>query len=181
VSNWFGAAIGQNNSATGFYGQTRGQNAVDRGRYGADCWASGKFVSNGDAEGCKTILRGTGSSTSAVPLTSDGAARGGANCINIPTNAAYSLRVTVQAFDHTTPTNAETWSGWAMMLTRGSGNAALVTASTPTPLTTGAVTGSAIAASADTGNQCLNLNFTPPTSNTDTWNVVATVESVETQ
>jgi hypothetical protein len=181
VSNWFGAAIGQNHQINGFYSQGRGQNAVDRGRYGADCWASGKFVSNGDAEGCKTVLRGTGSSTSAVSLTADGAARGGSNCINIPTNAAYSLRVTVQAFDHTTPANAETWQNWGMMLTRGSGNAALVTAATPTPLTTGTVTGSAIAASADTTNQCLILNFTPPTSNTDTWNVVATVESVEAQ
>lgn len=181
VNNWFGVALGQNNSVTGFYGQSRGFYATDRAHYGADCFASGRLAAAGDAQGCKTILRGTGSSTTAVPLTSDGAARGGANCINIPTNAAYSLRVTVQAFDHTTPANAETWSSWTMMLTRGSGNAVLTAASTPTPLTIGTVTGSAIAAVADTTNQCLNLNFTPPTSNTDTWNIVAMVESVETQ
>lgn len=181
ASNWNSFAMGQNSTADGFYSWSRGANAHARGRYGADCFASGRFVATPDAQGCKFVLRGTTSSTSAVALTTDGAARGSANCVNIPTNAAYSLRVTVQAFDHTTPANAETWSGWAMMLTRGSGNAALVTASTPTPLTTGAVTGSAIAAAADTTNQCLNLNFTPPTSNTDTWNIVATVESVEAQ
>ena len=38
-----------------------------------------------------------------------------------------------------------------------------------------------VAATADTTNGCLNISFTPPTSNTDTWNVVGYVQTVETQ
>jgi hypothetical protein len=36
-------------------------------------------------------------------------------------------------------------------------------------------------ATADTTNGCLNLSFTPPTGNTDTWHPVARVETVEVQ
>jgi hypothetical protein len=103
--------------------------------------------------------------------------------VNIPNNTAYSITIDVMAFDHTTVTKNETWTAWTGLLTRGANAAAtaLTMNATPTPLTNGTVTGSAIAATADTTNGCLNVSFTPPTSNTDTWNAVAKVVSLEVQ
>lgn len=172
---------GIHDTVSGTYGRGAGAYATDRGGYGADVWSSGEFLVQGDAETRKSVLRGTGSSTSAIRVTADGATAGSANCINIPTNAAFQLHVDIEAFDHTTPANNEEWGAWTGQLTRGASNAALTMATTPTPISNGTVTGSSISATADTSNQCLNLSFTPPTSNTDTWHVVARVRTVETQ
>ncbi len=169
--------------ASGFYGRTGGLFAADRARYATDCYASGRLAVLGDAQGCVGMLRGSGATGSAFRVTADGAAAGSANCVNIPNNSAYSLQVTITAFDHTTVTKSALWPAWTGLLTRGANAAATAVAmnTTPTPLTNGTVTGMAIAATADTTNGCLNVSFTPPTSNTDTWNVVARVETVEVQ
>lgn len=129
------------------------------------------------------VLRGTGASASAFSLTADKLAAGAQNCINIPNNTAYAIVVTLMALDHTTVSKNETWLNWGGLLTRGANAAstALTMQSTPTPLSNGTVTGSAIAASADTTNGCLTLQFTPPTGNSDTWNAVARVTTVEVQ
>jgi hypothetical protein len=178
-----GTVGGDTNGVSGSYGLATGYQATDRGRFGSRVFASGAFAAQGDAQAADFTLRGTGSTASAFRLTADGAAAGSANCINIPNNTAASLKVDVMAFDHTTVSKNETWQNWTMLLTRGASAAttALVAASTPTPLTNGTLTGSAIAATADTTNGCLNISFTPPTSNTDKWNVVARVQSVEVQ
>jgi hypothetical protein len=128
-------------------------------------------------------MRGTGATGSVFRLTSDNGTAGAADCINLPNNSGFQILVDVMAFDHTTVTKNETWSSWAGLLTRGASAAAtaVTMAGTPTPLTNGTVTGSAIAATADTTNGCLNISFTPPTSNTDTWNVVARVRTIEVQ
>jgi hypothetical protein len=52
---------------------------------------------------------------------------------------------------------------------------------TPTPITNGTVTGIAVSATADTTNGCLKLGVETPTTNTDTWNDVAQVTTVEVQ
>ena len=193
-----GAFAGHNNSVSGAYsgtvggeldtltGQTSGAtgtNATDRGRYSNFCQGGGEFAAVGDAQDCYTVLRGTGATGSAFRLTANAAVAGTNDCINIPNNSGYSITVTVMAFDHTTVTKNETWLNWGGLLTRGASAAATAVTmqSTPTPLTNGTVTGSSIAATADTTNGCLNISFTPPTSNTDTWNVVGYVQTVETQ
>jgi lysophospholipase L1-like esterase len=176
-------AIGDQSAATGNRSHARGTQATDRARYGADVWASNFLATRGDAQISTSVLRGTGNSTSAVRLTSDGAAAGSANCINIPNNTAYLVTIDVVAFDHTTVTKSESWSTWTGLLTRGANAAstAITMNTTPTPITNGTVTGSSIAATADTTNGGINLSFTPPSANTDTWNIVARVTAVEVQ
>jgi hypothetical protein len=129
------------------------------------------------------ILRGTGAAASAFRLTADGLAASAANCVNLPNNSAYSLLMTVTALDHTTVSKNEVWPLWTGLMTRGANAAStsLGLNTTPVPVVNGVLTGSAIAATADTTNGCLNISFTPPATNTDTWNVVARVETVEVQ
>lgn len=175
--------IGQSNLGDGTNAFAYGANGSTRLRYNVDCKGAVQFAVQGDSQSCVQTLKGTGNSTTAVRLTADGTAAGAANCVNIPNNTGYQLIVDVMAFDHTTVTKNEAWSLWAGLLTRGANAAstAITMATTPTPLSNGTVTGSAIAATADTTNGCLNLSFTPPTGNTDTWNIVARVRTVEVQ
>ncbi len=176
-------AMGTGLTASGTYSHVTGKDANDRGMLGKQCYGSGFLAASGDAQTCVSVMRGTGATGSAFRLTTSGAVAGGTNCVSPPNNSAFALIVTVTAFDHTTVGNNEIWPAWTGLMTRGANAAstALTMNTTPTPLTNGTVGGSAIAATADTTNGCLNISFTPPTANTDTWNVVARVESVEVQ
>jgi hypothetical protein len=178
---------GQANTAGGFASEVGGYNGNDRNRYLAQCVGFGAFAVQGDAQSCIIPLRGTGASTTAITLTSDGTNANGnspnPNCINIPNNTAYALTVTIMAFDHTTVSKNETWLSWGGLLTRGANAAstAVTMQTKPTPLTNGTVTGSDVSITADTTTGCLTTTFTPPTSNTDTWNAAARVQTVEVQ
>jgi hypothetical protein len=176
-------AEGSSNSSTGSYSRTEGFNSTDRARFGISCYATGDLAALGDAQTCFTVLHGTGASGSAIHLTSDGLVASGINCVNIPNNTAYAITVTLMAFDHTTVTKNETWLNWGGLLTRGANAAstAVTMQTTPTPLTNGSLSGSAVSVTADTTNGCLTTTFTPPTANTDTWNAVARVVTVEVQ
>lgn len=175
---------GQNNAITGtFSGMVGGAQMSDRGRYGSQTWGSGDFATVGDAQAGLFVLRGTGSTGSAFRLTADGAAAGSVNCINIPNNTMYILNMDLVAFDHTTITKNAAWPAWTGVMTRGANAAATAVTmnSTPTPLTNGTLTGQAIAVTADTTNGCVNISYTPPTSNTDKFNVVARIATTEVQ
>jgi hypothetical protein len=175
---------GSTNTVSGTYSQAGGYAGGDRGRFGTNCWANGFFAAQADSQTCRSTLRGTGAGAlTAYRLTADQAAAGSANCINIPNNSAYTLSVNITALDHTTVTKNESWGNWTGLMTRGANAAstAVTMATTPTPISNGTITGSTIAATADTTNGCLNLSFTTPTVNTDTWNIVARVETVEVQ
>ena len=179
---------GYNNVASGQYSVIPGGRlATDRGHIGAECYASGTLASQGDAQRCEYVLRGTTSTTATVTLTSDGlapgAVAGASNCVNIPTLTVYSLLIEVVASDRSNLANNETWNLWAGKLHRPTSAAttAIVMASKPTPLTSGTVAGSDIAAAADTTNGCLSLVFTPPTANAVRWDVVARVKTVQVQ
>lgn len=177
-------AGGQSNTVSGQFSTiVGGLRANDRGLYGGLCKASGFFAAQGDAQGCDYVLRGTTANTSAVTLTTDGGAASSTNCIDIPTLTGYSLNIDIEAFDHSAVANNEAWIGWAGKMHRPSSAATttVVMASAPTPLTSGTVTGSSVAATADTTNGCLNLSFTPPTGNADTWRVVARVHTTQVQ
>lgn len=179
----YGFASGFTTTADGQYSVARGGQVATRGRWGADCYGTGFLAVQGDAQICQHVMRGTGASTTAIRLNTSGGALNSASCISIPDSSAYSLVVNIMALDHTTVSKNETWAAWTGLLTRGAGvgTTALTMATTPTPISNGTVTGSAIAATPDTTNGCLNISFTPPTANTDTWNVVARVETVEVQ
>lgn len=185
ASNFGSFASGNGNISSGAYSSVWGENGNDGGRKFVQCLGSNDFAVTGDAQGCMSILRGSGSSASAFRLTAEGSAAGSQNCVNIPNNSSYSLGLEINAFDHTTVTKSINWYGWHRFMTRGANAASTAldsaNATPPTPLTNGTVTGASIAATADTTNGCLNISFTPPSGNTDTWNVVAKVQSVETQ
>lgn len=175
---------GQANITSGLFGSINGGlRATDRGHYGADCRANGFFAAVGDAQRCDELLRGTTSSTSAITLTADGNAASSINCINIPTATGYGMVIDIEALDHTTPANNEAWIGWVGNISRPSsvGTTSVGMGTKPTPLSNGTVTGSDISATADTTNGCLNLAFTPPTGNTDTWRVIARVRTIQVQ
>lgn len=171
---------GYGNTASGLYSVAMGLQST-AANHGQVAVSAGQFSAAGDAQAGLQVLRGTGASTTAFRLTADGAAASGVNCLNLAANQGMAIVVTIMAWDVTTVTRNEAWHSWAGLLTRGASAASttLTMAATPTPLTNGTVTGSAIAATADTTLGCLNLSFTPPTANTDTWRVVARVESVE--
>lgn len=175
---------GQSNQASGTAGAIPGGRlAFDRGSYGVECFATGDFATRGDAQRCTYILRGTTSNTSPVTLTSDQLAPSTINCVNTTTGTAYAIAIDVVALDESTKTNNEAWEGWVGKLAQpGNAGSTVVSMGTkPTPQTSGTVTGSDIAVSADTTNGCLALSFTPPTSNTDAWRMVATVRTVQVQ
>lgn len=173
VSNQIGTA--------GNYARIGGANGFHN-RYNADCWADIEILAAGDIQTCLQLLQGVTSSASAVRLTADGGAANGPNCLAISNseNATYALSIDITAVDHTNPSNFETWNTWTGLLSNGTGTTTIQMNSTPTPLTHGTVSGSAIAATADTSLKCLNLAFTPPTSNTDTWHIIAKITSIET-
>lgn len=176
-------ALGQGNTASGNNGFSEGIQAFDRGRYASQAFSAGQFSTSGDAEAANMVLRGSTSSTSSARLTADAGTAGAANCANIPDNTAATITLDIVALDHTAPANNEAWLTWTGFMTRGTGagSTAIAMNAAPTAKTNGTVTGSAIAATADTTNGCLNLTFTPPSGNADAWRVVARVATVEVQ
>lgn len=172
---------GAGNFPQGAYSTAAGLNSGDRARQTTHCVSSGEIAAQSDSQTCFMTFRGTTSNTSTVQLAGGTAGTVGAQSImNIPVNTAYTVTVELVAIDHTTPANTFSWVLPNGLLTRGAGNAAW-TAGTPVTLSTGAVTGLSVAASADATNEGLNITFTPPTSNTDKWNVTARVTTVEAQ
>jgi hypothetical protein len=152
-----------------------GKEYNDNAYFGGFTYSSGKLTNTGDAQTVFYVLRGSGSSTSAIRMTSDGNAAGSTNCVNIGTATKYGVTILLEATDVSNSANDYTWSLPVGNLTRTGGNAAWQ-AGIPAILSNGAVTGASVSASADTTNQCLNLSFTPPTGNSDTWHSVARVQ-----
>lgn len=182
-SGVYASGGGDNSLSNAYTSRVFGSQGTARAQIGADCWGGGALAIQGDAQKCDFVLSGTGASASAFRLTADHGAASATNCINIPNNTAFALTVTIVALDHTAVANNETWLTWGGLLTRGANAAstALTMATKPTPLTNGTVAGSDVTATADTTNGCLSLTFTPPTANTNTWNTVARVATVEVQ
>lgn len=182
--SYAGHAGGFNNVLTGTYsGGVGGAYASDTGRYGWFGFASGDIASTGDAQIGYHVLRGTGSSTTAIRLTADGATAGGSNCVNVGNSKAYSIKVSLHARDFTTAGSDYDWMLPQGEMTRdATASTTAISLGTPTTVSRGTVTGAGVTAAADTTNGCLNLSFTPPSANTtDVWHVVARVDTVEVQ
>lgn len=177
-------ALGQNSSVGGADSLVAGNGGTDRIRPLTNCWGGNEIAVQGDSQTCYTVLNGTGASTSAIRLTANSAAANAGDCVNIPNNTAYALTMDIVAFDHTTVTKNNSWNNLTGLLTRGANAASTtVTLTSATPAVTysnGAANGT-MSITADTTNGCLNVSWTPPALNTDTWNVVARVRTVEVQ
>lgn len=123
-------------------------------------------------------MYGTGASTSAIRLTTNGATAGPSNCFNALAAEGYSFSVQLIAQDLTTPANNFAWhlpigyfSAWL------GAASAVVRAGSPTAISNGNISGSAtnVSLTADTVNGCLNLSWIPPNGNADTWDVTALI------
>lgn len=176
------AALGSQGTASGSFSIVSGKQPTDRGRYATRCHGTGFFTNGSNIQECDQLLTNSTTNTSAARLTADGATAGSANCFNIPNNASYGLRIYLHARDKTTAGNDYDWSMSYGTLTRDANAASTAfTAGTVNIITRGTVTGASVSQTADTTNGCLNSTFTPPSGNTDTWDVVEVVSDVEVQ
>ena len=176
------SAFGSQSQASGIDGFVSGKQAIDRGYYNRHCQGGGYYTNGAQMQLCNSILTGSTTTTATSRLTADQNVASSTNCINLPNGTAYALQIDVMAFDKTAVSSAS-WNGWTGILMRGASAAATTwngTSGLPT-YTTATFVGLGLVASADTTNGCLSLVFTPPNSNTDTWDVIANVRSVETQ
>jgi hypothetical protein len=174
---------GINNIAGSFYTHATGGYA-NASSLGENCHAGGDFTTQGDAQDCTVVFRQSTSGSAAIRLTADANAAGGANCGNIYANQqTLALTIDVIAKDITTSGKYAAWSSLAAILDRGASSSAMtLTTASSTPaatLSVGTLTGMGLSLTADTTNSCLNITWTPPTSNTDSWQVVARVRSVD--
>ena len=69
----------------------------------------------------------------------------------------------------------------AALLQRTAGTVTMPFVGTPVSASTGAGSTASVSIAADDTNKCVALNFTPPTGNTDAWDVVAEVRTAEVQ
>jgi hypothetical protein len=129
---------------------------------------------------CTYVLYGETTGSGILQLTSDGTGSSNANnCVNLPTpiGSLAVVHIDVVARDRSTTANYVAWTGYNGIY--GSPSNASTTFATmgsvPTPVSAGTVTGTNIAATPDLTNGCLLLKWNPPNSNTDLWDVVASV------
>jgi hypothetical protein len=177
---------GSNIAGSGTYAVNSGLRTTDRAWYGGRCHSTGSLTDfSGDAQFCDQVLRCQAAATngSTCRATADNTTAGTTDVVNIPNNAAYTVTLDCVSMDRTTVGNNETWPAWTMLLTRGSNAAstALTTNTTPTPLTNGTVTGSTIAATADTTNGGLNVTFTSPSTNSHLWDFTCHAQTHQVQ
>jgi Pectate lyase superfamily protein len=183
--------------AAGFDSQARGTESVVFGSRGDDHARPGLFYSGqyfsqtGDSQMGVEVLEGSTSSTAAARLTYGQNVAGSDTCVNIPPNFTYGVSVDMVATDNTTVGHnySASWGGGSVaphLLTQGASASTTlfdgVTSAVAPDATrsNGAITGASSSIAADTTNGCLNLSFTPPSGNTDTWHIVATVRTTET-
>jgi hypothetical protein len=183
VTSTAGTAFGQQNTITGpFSSSPGGKGCLDRARSGNLCWSSSFIAAQGDAQLTSNTMWQTTSAASAVRLTTTGAVAAATNCITIPNNTAYGVHISLHGRNNSTPGTDYDWVLPNGMLTRDANAAStLWSQGTPVTLTRGTVTGVAVSVTADTTIGCLNVSFTPPTGNTDTWHIVARVDTTEVQ
>lgn len=163
----------------------------DHGRRTTMFLSPGKTNTAGDHQrsfgGLQAVVPGN---ATAVRLTADAGAASATNCINVPNSGGYALTgAYLLAFDRTTTTKSfsAVWGGSTAphIIARSVGaGTTLVDGVTSTiaadaTRSNGTLTGIGATIQADTTTGCLNMTFTPPTSNTDTWTLSGGVDTLE--
>jgi hypothetical protein len=174
-------AGGFNNLMNGqFSASPGGRSAQDFSRFGVFLFSCGGLgAGQGSAQFGVHVLRGSSASASGIRLTSDQAAAGANNSVNLQHTTAFSLFVIITVIDITTPANVYSYSNQGL-LSRGANAASTVLLlGAPVTLTPGLGAGFAISVTADTTLGCLNITMTPPAGNTDTYDAVACVFTSE--
>jgi hypothetical protein len=126
------------------------------------------------------MLQGTTSTTSAVRLTSDGNAATYGNICSVAPGKIGIVNVRVIAKDTTAALNNYGWylPGVVVGQPYGAPSYTVSAANSPIINTMGTTTGASVSLTADKTNGGINLTFTPPTGNADTWNVYAIIEGI---
>jgi len=181
VSGLAGMAFGTGNVASGVGGAVHGNGASDRGRYGVFAFTTSYKTVPGDAQEATQLLRGSSSATGAIRLTADGGAANSGNTVNLPSNTAYAVSLTLIGIDLTASGNASMVYQAQGLLYQASGVATTTYASGTigTVLNKGTGLAAPPTLTADTANGGLNVSLTPP--NAHTWDWVARVTTVEVQ
>jgi hypothetical protein len=196
IANGLGSAIvgGHNNGCTGIYAAVLGDTCAASGYssfvagYGANdagrpCWAygGGPAVSivgaAGIAQITKHVLYGTGSGATIRALQLNDPVY----TAKIPANTSAHITIRAHARDKTTVGKDYDYAVEGMMTLDAAVGSITVQIGTPVTFTRGSVSGASFSVTADTSFDGLNITFTTPTGNSDTWDVVATVEMAEVQ
>ena len=169
---------GENNDTSGHYSTVLGGlYGSDRGTYGAEVRASGRFSASGDAQRRRVLLRAATADATSTALTSDGAAASTANRLTLPNNSTFAFHGQLVARSGNTDQARFSLDG---LITRGANEAATALVGTPTVTATHASTGASgwtVTVTADTTNGLLNIAVTGAAATNIKW--VADIETVE--
>lgn len=185
VTNFGTGAIGQGTSLTvsGNFTVMHGQLGDDRGNGGARIW-SPISINSSSAKGHSQVedylFVNSTAGSSAVRLTTTNAAAGSANVGALGTNQAALLTVDIIITDFTTGKSATFYLAQSL-LEKGANNATTTFTANAGgvvagPASSGGFTlGANPTVTADTTNGGLNISYTPPAGNTDTFYAEALV------
>lgn len=175
------AGVGNVVSGTnGFIGG--GANAIDRGRFGTQAFGAGQLSVVGDAQASHFVLSATCASCSSTQLSANHATPNAANIANISNGQSYAMSWRCIARDVTTAGTDNATLMPVMLMSRDfSAASTAVSLGTPATATRGTWTGGGFNFGADTTNGGMNIAFTSPTGNTDTFHAVCEGHDAETQ
>jgi hypothetical protein len=185
ASGWGATTVGGHNAAAagtyafigggdqlfagGYASRAGGAFATDRND-SADVWANGTFAAPGDAQVRFAVERASLAGTSAVRLTTNGAAAGPSNGLGIPANTVAN--VIVEGITCTDTTNRANWASWDRLqgtLARGGGTppayAGGGSAATTPARAGGSGTTATASIGADTTNNQVSVSVSWPNSN----------------
>jgi hypothetical protein len=185
VASGTGSSVmgGFGNTVSGSYGHIGGgKAATDRGRDYTQAFAGGSISATGDAQASHFVLSATCASCSSQRLAASHGTPSTTNIANISNTQSYAMSWRCVARDTTTAGTDNATTMPVMLMTRDANAASTaVSLGTPATATRGTWTGGGFAFTADTTNGGVNIAFTSPTGNTDTFHAVCEGHDAETQ
>ena len=170
---------GRSNLASATYSQAGGAYSTTRGIHGADVRGAGLFVTQGDAQIARYILRNSTTNATQTELYADGVTASAGTRITLPNNSAYSF--TGQVIGKTqTVGDVAAWrfSGTIQRITTAASTALVGTIlMTDTNTTAGTAAAWSVSIDADTTNGGLRIRVTGAAATTIRW--MATVNTCE--
>jgi len=169
---------GAYNAAGGDYSSVLGGlRGTTRSIYGCSAYASGRFATDGDAQGRKLVLRALTTDATATVLTTNQSAAGTSNQVVLPNNSAYTFKALVTSHRTDTVsgyTHRASWSVEGIAIRDANAASTLVSATINTIYNT---PGWTLAVATDTTNGCVKFTFTGEAAKT--IRTVAVVETCE--
>lgn len=170
---------GRNNTSTSLYSRTGGYYSTSQDIVGKDAWASGRFLTQGDAQTGTLVLRSDTTDATPEALTTDNSTPGAANQIILPNNSAYSFSGTIIARQQAAGgSNYASWEVKGALLRDGTAASTVLGNGIVNKLyATAGASAWAVALSADITNGGLAITVTGAAATNIRW--VATVNTSE--